>query len=496
MTFLKQIDGRWQGRGNASPRNLFQSAEPGFYLDFSTTQPLYQDTAAATPLTLPDQSVGLAADRSRARSPITVAAAVQASLGLRPKWGRMPKTGRRNLLTYTEQFDNAAWIKDNSGTASVPVVTANAATDPNGELTADLIQLRLNGATDGSLSWLYQNIAVPSGATRTTSFYVKAASAGGVGKTIRLTGTRNPTVTLTADWQRVSDSALLVTGATISFGIRLRGNEGTSDSVDLHIWGGQVDDGSTATAYQAVTNAFDVTEAGVPSYGYIRPDLMDDFLTVTTPAAQTGDVMVFGRKGTWLETGVTYGSGAAVSIGPTTMTGLPAGLLQAVQGPVSDISGGLVGVLAIGRTLTAAERTAALNYYKARGAAGLLVAGADVNPDPGFNTPGVWTFTGASPGWSISGGKAECTATAGGNRWILIPNRLTVGVTYLVTADVVVTAGGFVPDVSAVAATYATTSGTKKWIVTASITTLNLIATNSFIGSIDNVTFQPLTVTP
>jgi len=38
---------------------------------------------------------------------------------------------RRNLLTWTEQFDNAVWTKTNAA------VTANATTAPDGALTAD-----------------------------------------------------------------------------------------------------------------------------------------------------------------------------------------------------------------------------------------------------------------------------------------------------------------------------------------------------------------------
>jgi hypothetical protein len=208
--------------------------------------------------------------------------ATQATLAARPILARVPASGRRNLLVRTEEFDNAAWIRGVTGTASAPVVTTNAAVAPDETATASLVQLRLNGATDSSVSWFYQNLFVPSGATRTTSFYVKAANAGDVGKTIRLTGTLSTPVTLTAGWQRVSNSALLVTGATISFGVRLRGTEGTSDSVDLHLWGGQVDDGSVATNYQRVSSTFDVTEAGQPDNFYLSFDGVDD--SMSTPS--------------------------------------------------------------------------------------------------------------------------------------------------------------------------------------------------------------------
>jgi len=276
------------GGGSSLARLLFSANEPGFTFEPWDITTLFQDRAGTTPVTAAGQSVGYRRDKSgRGNHQVAVSDAK------RGVYGWMPKTGRRNLLTYTEDFSNAAWVKLNTGTASVPVVTTNAATDPNGELTADLIQLRLNSATDSSLSWIYQNMAVPSGATRTTSFYVKAASVGDVGKTIRLTGTIITTVTLTANWQRFSNSSLLVTGATISFGIRLRGNEGTSDSVDLHIWGGQVDDGSTATTYQRVASQYDVTEAGVPTCYYVQADGVDDAYVTPTITPNTDKAQVF-----------------------------------------------------------------------------------------------------------------------------------------------------------------------------------------------------------
>ena len=57
---------------------------------------------------------------------------LQATAGNRPILGVEPAGGRRNLLTYTEQFDNAAWLKTNAP------VTANAAVAPDGTLRGGL----------------------------------------------------------------------------------------------------------------------------------------------------------------------------------------------------------------------------------------------------------------------------------------------------------------------------------------------------------------------
>jgi len=57
-----------------------------------------------------------------------------------------------NLITYSEQFDNASWNKITSGSASLPVVTANYAISPDGTQNADRVQFSRTGTTDASFS--------------------------------------------------------------------------------------------------------------------------------------------------------------------------------------------------------------------------------------------------------------------------------------------------------------------------------------------------------
>jgi hypothetical protein len=337
----------------------------GFNLDFAATSSLYQDNLAATPLTLPDTAIGLAVDRSRTRSPVTAAAGAQASAGLRPKWGRAPRL-RRNLLIYSNDFTNAVWGKTRS------TVTPAAAVAPDGTLTASKL---VETATTGA-HYIGQSGAVHN-EIRTFAVWLKAAErswaviqvgsnlAYGIAYVNLLTGevsgaTGGYTVTCTLDADGGGWYKCVISGASNSSTVAALGaiyastgsgvlsytGDGTSG---IYMWRAQVEPGAVDTAHQDAPSAFDMTEVGLPSFGYARWGLDDDVLTVTTPEAQTGDVMIFGRKGSWLQEGVAYGSGAAVAIGPTTMTGLPAGLLAAVQGAASDASGGIVGVLAIGR---------------------------------------------------------------------------------------------------------------------------------------------------
>ena len=103
-----------------SPSELFAAGEQGAWYDPSDLTTLFQDSAGATPVTAVEQFVGRMNDKSGRGNHAT-------STGTkRPKLA-----ARYNLLTYTEQFDNAAWGKSNV------TVTANAAIAPDGTTTAD-----------------------------------------------------------------------------------------------------------------------------------------------------------------------------------------------------------------------------------------------------------------------------------------------------------------------------------------------------------------------
>lgn len=74
------------------------------------------------------------------------------------------KRAGHNLLSYSEQFDNAAWAKSNTS------VTANAATAPDGTLTAD----KLLDTVSSAGHYLRQNFTVLSGDKVTQAVFAKA----------------------------------------------------------------------------------------------------------------------------------------------------------------------------------------------------------------------------------------------------------------------------------------------------------------------------------
>jgi hypothetical protein len=78
--------------------------------------------------------------------------------------GLLIEEARTNLLTYSEQFDNAAWVKQNT------TVTANATASPDGTTNADTV---VSNATSGRHTIDNTVAGAAAGATYTVSIYVK-----------------------------------------------------------------------------------------------------------------------------------------------------------------------------------------------------------------------------------------------------------------------------------------------------------------------------------
>jgi hypothetical protein len=81
--------------------------------------------------------------------------------------GLMIEEARTNLLTYSEQFDNAAWTKGGS------TFTANATASPDGTTNADKLAEDATTGTHGTTSAVVSKSAVAT--TYTYTIYVKAA---------------------------------------------------------------------------------------------------------------------------------------------------------------------------------------------------------------------------------------------------------------------------------------------------------------------------------
>jgi hypothetical protein len=220
--------------------------------------------------------------------------AVQATTANRPIYGIHPFGGRRNLLTRTEEFDSGSWSKTGGGTGAAPTVTANAGTAPDGTTTADRIDLnRGAGNTLTDRSFVAQALTASDSVAVVGSVYLKAATSGDIGKTVAVrtaSASAYVEVTLTADWVRFTNAGT-TTARTLE--IESRGTISGSNSVSLLAWGAQLETGSTATAYQRVTDQYNVTEAGVSSVSYLFFDGVNDSLATPTITPGVDKAQVF-----------------------------------------------------------------------------------------------------------------------------------------------------------------------------------------------------------
>ena len=286
--------------------------------------------------------------------------ATQATAASRPTYGIVPATGRRNLLTRTEEFDNAVWVKDGS------TVSANSTAAPDVSTTADTVTATAASSVH-SVRSAQQTIV--SGANNAFSVYVKKNTSryvwlslqgvniaeyatavfdldGGTSSaTQTAVGSTSGTIVSTSmtsvgsGWYRLTIVAsLLETGCFPFIGLATAATGNTfgaygtisfsavgTESVDL--WGAQLETGSSATAYQRVGSAFDVTEAGVASLSYLSFDGVDDFLITPTitPGIDKAQVFAGVRKLSDAAAGILLESSANV--------GANNGALYVVAGP-------------------------------------------------------------------------------------------------------------------------------------------------------------------
>jgi len=241
--------------------------------------------------------------------------AYQTTSGSRPLLARTPDGGRRNLLTYSEQFDNAAWT---TGAASVSQNTS-ATTDPVGTNTAD----KLIENTANTRHEIYRTNTLTA-ENYTFSIYLKAAernraalslaTAGNtVGAVFDLTSSGSVVATdagasaaissVGSGWYRCSVTVLGTAAAyfpavrLVSSGTtQLYTGDGTSG---VYLWGAQLETGSSATTYQKVGLTSDVTESGKRDCWGLLFDGSDDSLqtaSVNFSATDEMTVMVGVRK--------------------------------------------------------------------------------------------------------------------------------------------------------------------------------------------------------
>lgn len=182
--------------------------------------------------------------------------------------GRTTTMAEQNLVTYSQEFDNAIWAKQNV------TITANSTTAPDGTTTADTV----TQSAGTSLKYFSQLSSGYAGKPYTASIYAKAGtnnfiqflfggsntdianfdiSSGTVGTT---SGITSATITsVGSGWYRcvVSWNSLGTDFTSYAIAIIPSSTSGrapsTSDTNTVYLWGAQLEQRSSATAFTATT---------------------------------------------------------------------------------------------------------------------------------------------------------------------------------------------------------------------------------------------------
>lgn len=162
-----------------------------------------------------------------------------------------------NLLTYSEELNNAAYIAGGDSGYSV-VRTANYATAPNGTQTADRLQI----TRGSSYAELYQRVTGVAGTSYKLTFWGKALS-GTPTLYTAWNGAYANEVTFTSEWVEYSYTFTASSSIPSNVGFNLvtfTGLPSTSATADILIWGVAFRPASAGDAY-IKTNATAQTSA-------------------------------------------------------------------------------------------------------------------------------------------------------------------------------------------------------------------------------------------
>ena len=247
--------------------------------------------------------------------------ATQPTSTQRPIYARHPEGGIRNLLNYTEQFDNGAWQKSNS------TILPNQITSPSGEQTASLYT---NIGSSGSSFIGVQTIGT-SGKGYTASVYAKA----GTNNIIRI---GNVSSSLSGCWYNLTNGTIgtdngsgntssiqdvgngwyrctryfaswAVGGTELFVGNSLVDGsfQPPSTSKNVYLWGAQFEEATEASNYQKRVTDIDVTESGVGEVYYLKFDGVSDGMKINNLTSPNTPLTAwFGYSATNADAGNAY----------------------------------------------------------------------------------------------------------------------------------------------------------------------------------------------
>lgn len=238
-----------------------------------------------------------------------------------PCKGLLIEESRTNIITYSEDF-STGWGTTSGGTGSLPVITTNQVTAPDGTLSADKIVFNAGAGTTSSDLSLLQKTMTVSAVSYATSIYLRGENGG---EQIMIQGPASNTYsvyTLTTSWQRISfvETGFAGTGVRLNIGIRqgLGGIGTVNANPTIYIWGAQMEAGAFATSYiptvasQVTRNADVATMTGTNFsdwYNSLQGAFSVNFQTYI-PALQSANILavqgpaganmtIYSDGGTW-----------------------------------------------------------------------------------------------------------------------------------------------------------------------------------------------------
>lgn len=164
-----------------------------------------------------------------------------------------------NKHVRSQEFDNAAWSGSVNGVGGQSLVTANAATAPDGTVTADLVTLPSTTTNTTALVYTLNPIAL-SAVPNSEAIWLKGVAGG---EQLWLSFTPDAVtyyrqaVTLTRNWQRFVLTFTPAAGSLYLFiGVDKRdAGQSAKPAMSFHVWGAQLNEGSAPYDYRASTSA-------------------------------------------------------------------------------------------------------------------------------------------------------------------------------------------------------------------------------------------------
>jgi hypothetical protein len=237
--------------------------------------------------------------------------ATQPTSTKRPIYARHPEGGIRNLLNYTEQFDNGYWQKLRGGLTPFE--------SPVGDTSAFKFQ-QFSGETVVPVVRTFAPVI--AGKVYTFSAFVKKGTRNSFSLHEQVTGNGvdsyfdilNGTVSDQGSghiakiqdagngWYRCSITYTSAFSASRTHDLRIGVTNNTAvpdDQGFTYLWGAQLEEATEASNYQKRVTDIDVTESGVGEVYYLKFDGIDDGMAITNlTSGNTPVTALFGYSAT------------------------------------------------------------------------------------------------------------------------------------------------------------------------------------------------------